>query len=387
MTFYPLNFSTWNKKENDALRKVIKSNYFTMGSKVKEFEKKFASYLGRKYAVMTNSGSSANLLSIASFFFKKKKLKRHDEVIVPAIGWSTTYSPLQQYGLKIKIIDVSLNDLNIDFELLKKAITKKTKMVVVVNILGVPCELEKIRKYCSKKNIILFEDNCESLGSEINGKKAGTFGDVSTHSFFYSHHISTMEGGMALTDNFETYCILKSIRAHGWARDLPKSKNNLDIDEKKRNLYKFLYPGYNVRPGELNAAVGIEQLKKIKKLEKIRIKNWKLFSKLFGNSRLFHIQKTKNKNSSFAFTLILKKSNIKLKKKIFKLLKINKIEYRMITGGCITKHPYINHFDYEIFRSLPVANKAHKDGFFVGNAGIDLSKQIRKLHSLLENTK
>ena len=120
-------------------------------------------------------------------------------------------------------------------------------MIVVVNILGVPCELDKIRKLC-KKNIILFEDNCESLGSEINKKKTGTFGDISTHSFFYSHHISTMEGGMALTDDFETYCILKSIRAHGWTRDLPKSKKNLEIDEKKRNLYNFLYPGYNVRP-------------------------------------------------------------------------------------------------------------------------------------------
>ena len=151
MTFYPLNFSTWDKKENLALKKVIKSNFFTMGSKVKEFEKKFANYLGRKYAVMTNSGSSANLISIASFFFKNKKLKYKDEVIVPAIGWSTTYSPLQQYGLKIKIVDVNLTDLNINFELLKKAITKKTKMIVVVNILGVPCELDKIRKLCKKK--------------------------------------------------------------------------------------------------------------------------------------------------------------------------------------------------------------------------------------------
>ena len=209
MTFYPLNFSTWDKKENEALKKVIKSNYFTMGPKVEEFERKFASYLGRKYAVMTNSGSSANLISIASFFLKSKKLKSNDEVIVPAIGWSTTYSPLQQYGLNIKIVDVYLNDLNINFELLKKAITKKTKMIVVVNILGVPCKLEKIRNLCKKKNIILFEDNCESLGSEINNKKTGTFGDISTHSFFYSHHISTMEGGMALTDDFEIYCILK----------------------------------------------------------------------------------------------------------------------------------------------------------------------------------
>ena len=386
MTFYPLNFSTWDKKENEALKKVIKSNYFTMGSKVEEFEKKFASYLGRKYAVMTNSGSSANLISIASFFLKSK-LKCNDEVIVPAIGWSTTYSPLQQYGLKIKIVDVYLDDLNINFELLKSAVTNKTKMIVVVNILGVPCKLEKIRKLCKKKNIILFEDNCESLGSEINNKKTGTFGDISTHSFFYSHHISTMEGGMALTDDFEIYCILKSIRAHGWARDLPKSKKNLQIDKKKRNLYKFLYPGYNVRPGELNAAVGIEQLKKLKNLEKIRIKNLKLFSKLFKNSKIFYIQNTDCKNSSFAFTLILKRSNIKMKNKIFKILKMNKIEYRMITGGCITKHPYINHFDYEIFKSLTVANKAHKDGFFVGNAGIDLSKQIKKLHNLLENTK
>ncbi len=387
MTFYPLNFSTWDKKENGALKKVIKSNYFTMGSKVEEFERKFASYLGRKYAVMTNSGSSANLISIASFFLKSKKLKRNDEVIVPAIGWSTTYSPLQQYGLNIKIVDVYLNDLNINFELLKKAITKKTKMIVVVNILGVPCKLEKIRNLCKKKNIILFEDNCESLGSEINNKKTGTFGDISTHSFFYSHHISTMEGGMALTDDFEIYCILKSIRAHGWARDLPKSKKNLQIDEKKKNLYKFLYPGYNVRPGELNAAVGIEQLKKLKNLEKIRIKNWKLFSRLFKNSKIFIIQNTNHKNSSFAFTLILKKSSIKMKKKIFKILKKNKIEYRMITGGCITEHPYINHFKYEIFKSLPVANKAHRDGFFVGNAGIDLSIQIKKLHNLLENIK
>ena len=134
-----------------STKKSTKSTIYN-GSKSK-FERKFASYLGRKYAVMTNSGSSANLISIA--FLKSKKLKSNDEVIVPAIGWSTTYSPLQQYGLNIKIVDVYLNDLNINFELLKKAITKKTKMIVVVNILGVPCKLEKIRNLCKKKYYII----------------------------------------------------------------------------------------------------------------------------------------------------------------------------------------------------------------------------------------
>lgn len=386
MIHHPLNFSTWDKFENQALKKVIKSNFFTMGKKVESFERKFSEYLNRKYAVMVNSGSSANLVSVASFFFKKKnKLEYGDEVIVPAIGWSTTYSPLQQYGLKIKIVDVNLKDLNINFELLKKAVTSKTKMIVVVNILGVPCELDKIKKFCKTKNIYLFEDNCESLGSEIKKKKTGTFGDIATHSFFYSHHISTMEGGMVVTDDFETYSIIKSLRAHGWARDLPKSKKNLSIDPKKKNLYRFLLPGYNLRPGELHAAVGLEQIKKLKKLQNIRVKNWKLFSKLFKNNKTFHIQETKHLNSSFAFTLILKKSNKKLKKKIFKILSINNIEYRMITGGCITKHPYIKHFKYSIFKKLTIANKAHKDGFFVGNAGVDLSKQIYKLFKLIGN--
>ena len=189
MIHHPLNFSTWDKFENQALKKVIKSNFFTMGKKVESFERKFSEYLNRKYAVMVNSGSSANLVSVASFFFKKKnKLEYGDEVIVPAIGWSTTYSPLQQYGLKIKIVDVNLKDLNINFELLKKAVTSKTKLIVVVNILGVPCELDKIKKFCKTKNIYLFEDNCESLGSEIKKKKLELL-EISRHTVSSIHII------------------------------------------------------------------------------------------------------------------------------------------------------------------------------------------------------
>ena len=172
MIKYPLIHSTWNKNEFIAINKVVKTGMFTMGKNVSEFEKKFAKYQGKKYGVMVNSGSSANLVSIASLFYKKKNpLKRGDEVIVPAVSWSTTYAPLQQLGLKIKLVDIELDTFNVDFEKLKKAVSKKTKLIVAVSLLGIPAELQKMKKLCKEKNILFFEDNCESLGAEINKKK------------------------------------------------------------------------------------------------------------------------------------------------------------------------------------------------------------------------
>ncbi len=244
---------------------------------------------------MVNSGSSANLLGLSSLFFKKKNpLKRGDEVIVTAVSWSTTYAPLQQLGLKLKLVDIELDTFNIDINLLKKAITKKTKLIVVVNLLGVPCDLRVIRDICQKKNIYLFEDNCESMGALVANKMAGSFGKVSSHSFFFSHHMCTMEGGMISTDDFELYCILKSLRAHGWSRDLPK--NNPLFKPKKNDFYeeyKFILPGYNVRPGELHGSIGNIQLKKVKNFIKIRRKNLSFFNKLFENNKKIIIPKHK----------------------------------------------------------------------------------------------
>ena len=182
---YKLSYSTWGNEENIALKRIIKKGNFTMGENVKLFEKRFASYLGRKYAVMTNSGSSANLIGVASLFFKKNNpLKRGDEVLVPAISWSTTYAPLQQYGLKLKFIDVNINSLNVDIKQITKAISKKTKLITSVSILGCPADLIEINKICKKNALYHFEDNCESLGAKINNIKTGTFGDFSCFSFF-----------------------------------------------------------------------------------------------------------------------------------------------------------------------------------------------------------
>ena len=199
---YSLAESSWGEEEINAMRRVIEADRFTMGEKVKQFETAYAKKFGVKYAVMTNSGSSANLVGLASFFFKQENpLKPGDEVIVPSISWATTYYPLQQYGLKLKFLDVELDTLNIDISKLEEALTPKTKMIIAVSILGNPCSLDVIRKFCDDNGLYLFEDNCESMGAELNGKLCGTFGDIGTFSTFFSHHISTIEGGIILTEN------------------------------------------------------------------------------------------------------------------------------------------------------------------------------------------
>ena len=220
---YSLATSTWDEKELKAIQSVIDKDMYTMGANVKKFEENFSRYLDSKYCVMTSSGSTANLLAIAALFYTKNpKLKRGDEVIVPAVSWSTTYFPLQQYGLKLKFVDIDLHTLNYDINALGEAISSSTKMIMIVNLLGNPNDFDKINDIIRDKDIFLIEDNCESMGATFNGKQAGTFGIMGTFSTFFSHHMATMEGGFITTNNEELYHILLSIRAHGWTRNLPK---------------------------------------------------------------------------------------------------------------------------------------------------------------------
>ena len=217
---YTLSNDTWDKDELAAIQRVVDSNYFTMGPVVAEYEQLFAEKFGAKYAVMSNSGSSANLLAIAALVLSKR-LKKGDEILVTAVSWSTTYSPLAQYGLKIRFVDIDRETLNVNPELLESAITPNTKAILAVNLLGNPNDFNQISEICQKYSLLLIEDNCESMGAEYNGKKTGTFGVLGSFSSFYSHHISTMEGGITVTDDEELYHYMLSIRAHGWTRNLP----------------------------------------------------------------------------------------------------------------------------------------------------------------------
>ena len=385
MQGYSLASSTWDEKELNAINEVIKSDIFTMGKKVAEFEKDFAKFVGSKYAVMTSSGSTANLIATAALFYtKNNKLKRGDEVIVPAVSWSTTYYPLHQYGLKLKFVDVDLHTLNYDLEALKSAISDKTKMIMCVNLLGNPNDFDAIKAMIRDKNIILLEDNCESMGAEYKGKQAGTFGIMWTFSTFYSHHMATMEGGFVVTDDEELYHILLCLRAHGWTRNLPK--DNLvapKSDDWFSESFRFVLPGYNVRPVEMSGAIGIEQLKKLPNFLKHRRENAKLFQKYFANHPDFIVQQEIGSSSWFGFSLIIK-PNSKLKRSdIIKLLEANNIEYRPIATGDFTQNEVIKYFDYEIFGELTNAKYLQKNGFFVGNHQIDISNQINLLNSVI----
>ncbi|MCR5026161.1 MAG: aminotransferase class V-fold PLP-dependent enzyme, partial [Methanobrevibacter sp.] len=189
MIGYPLSADTWDEKEYEAINRVIKSNRFTIGPEVEKFEEEFSKFFGSKYAVMVNSGSSANLIAISSLVLSDKyDLKAGDEVIVPAVSWATTYTALHQCGLKLRFIDVDINTFNLNLDELENAITENTKAVFAVNLLGNPNDFDRLISICEDNDLILVEDNCESMGATYNGQYAGTFGVCGTFSTFYSHH-------------------------------------------------------------------------------------------------------------------------------------------------------------------------------------------------------
>ncbi|ENU2828290.1 DegT/DnrJ/EryC1/StrS family aminotransferase [Campylobacter coli] len=382
---YLLASSTWDEKELQAIQDVIKSDMFTMGKKVAEFEKDFAKFVGSKYAVMTSSGSTANLIATAALFYTKNpKLKRGDEVIVPAVSWSTTYYPLYQYGLKLKFVDIDLETLNYDLDALSSAISDKTKMIMVVNLLGNPNDFDAINDLIKGKDIILLEDNCESMGAEYKGKQAGTFGIMGTFSTFFSHHMATMEGGFVVTDDEELYHILLCLRAHGWTRNLPKENLVANkSDDWFSESFRFVLPGYNVRPVEMSGAIGIEQLKKLPIFLKYRRENAKLFCECFKNHPDFIMQKEIGSSSWFGFSLVIRPNSKLQRKDIIKKLEENEIEYRPIVAGNFTKNDVMKYFNYEIHGNLKNAQIIHKNGFFVGNHQVDINQEIDLLKNVL----
>lgn len=386
MIKYPLASSTWDEKEIEAINSVIAKDMYTMGEGVKQFEDDFSKFFGSKYSVMVNSGSSANLIAVAALFYTKEpKLKRGDEVIVPAVSWSTTFYPLYQYGLKLKFIDVDLHSLNFDLEQLKAAISDKTKMILAVNLLGNPNDFDAIKEIIGNRDILLMEDNCESMGATYNGKFTGTFGIMGTFSTFYSHHMATMEGGVVCTDDEELYHILLCLRAHGWTRHLPKeNKISNKSDNWFEESFRFLLPGYNVRPVEMSGVIGIEQLKKLPAFLEQRRKNAELFVSLFNDNPTFYIQEEIGNSSWFGFSLIIKPNANVDRLAIVKKLEENGIDCRPIVTGDFTKNEVLKYFDYEIFGKVKNANYLDTKGLFVGNHQIDLTKEIKHLYNVLK---
>ena len=384
---YPLATATWDQAEYDALQRVITSGMFTMGPKVFEFERQFASYLGAKHCVMVNSGSSANLLMVAALFYSKNPdlaLKPGDEVIVPAVSWSTTYYPLHQYGLKIKFVDIDLQTLNYDLEALEKAVTDNTRLIMAVNLLGNPNDFDRIKTIIGVRKITLIEDNCESLGAEFQGKKAGTFGVMGSYSTFFSHHISTMEGGLISTDDDELHHILLSLRAHGWTRNLPKVNHVCSdkSDDPFKESFRFVLPGYNLRPLEMSGALGIEQIKKLPMLVSERRKNGALLQAAMSDHPSLIIQREIGHSSWFGFSLVTRPGSLMTRDDLLSKLNAIGFECRPIVAGNFARNEVMTYFDADIFGDLANADHIDRQGLFVGNHHYPISDAISAMKNI-----
>lgn len=385
--FWPLSVSTWGDEERAAAHRIIDSDQHTYHTEVKAFEAELAAAHGRKYAVMTNSGSSANLIAVGAMQILQNSVKRVDdrEIIVPAIAWSTTYAPLQQHGYRMVVVDVDPSTLNADNHEIAAALRRKTVGMIGVSILGNPADLTWMRGFCDAHDLFFIEDNCESMGASIDGKICGSFGDISTLSFFYSHHLNTVEGGAVLTDNEFAYELLVCLRAHGWARDLPA--DSILAGDNPEKGYRFLVPGYNVRPMELSAAVGSIQLRKQDELSYMRKQNATYFRHRYDISapRRFEIQRSIHGAipNPFGFTMVFQTPL--MRDCIGLALDRVGIEHRLITGGSFALHEAERFYEYRFARgAAPNADRAHRCGLFVGNHGFDLKPQIDLLFHTID---
>lgn len=328
---------TISKKELNDLSEWIKEEHrLTKGPLCKQFEEEFAQWQGSKYAVFVNSGSSANLL-MAWALCESGRLKSKS-IIAPAVSWCTTVTPFLQLGYDVSLCDCSNDDLGLDVEQFERLCKEKQPAVaIVVHVLGHPNKMKEIQEICKKYDVILIEDSCEALGSIYKGKKCGSIGLAGSFSFYYGHHISTIEGGMVVTDDNELYNLMLSVRSHGWARDVEnvyhdKWANEYNIDD-IRDLYTFYYSGFNLRSTDLNAYIGLNQIKKINEYAKIRNRNYNLYKEHLKD---YWCQTSENDFlSHFSYGVIVEN-----RLEVYKHLINNGIEIRPLICGNIGLHPF-----------------------------------------------
>jgi CDP-6-deoxy-D-xylo-4-hexulose-3-dehydrase len=383
---FPLAMDNWDDRETQAIARTIKSNRLTMGQNVKTFEREVAAKFGSRFAVMVNSGSSANLLMLTAL-----KISRvlgsgpRKNIIVPALSWSTTFTPAYFLDFELRFVDIDEGHFGISDELISSAIDENTIAILAVNILGSACNLNKLSELADKNRIWLLEDNCESLGASISGRHTGSVGKMATHSSFYSHHLNTMEGGWITTDDEDLYDILRSLRAHGWTRELPatsKLRTSNQVDDFEA-LFEFVLPGLNFRPLEIEASIGLVQLEKFDDMLSIRRSNATHFIDLFKSLEGVRIQTPIGESSWFAFALVFE--NRDLRNRVATLLQRNGVECRPIITGNFTRQEALNHLHYKIYSTLPVADTLHDCGLYVGNHPVELKHELTFTYNLISN--
>ena len=382
---YPLLSDAFNKKDIQCGINVIKSKFITMSKVTRRFEKKFAKKVGSKFALMTNSGSSANLLAVSAIVnpMFKKQLKEGDEVLIPSVCWSTSLWPIIQNNLKPVFVDVEMNTFNISIDHLIKKITKKTTAIMCVHILGTSANMNKIKKIAKLHKLLIIEDTCESLGAKFNNKCLGTFGEFGTYSFFISHQITSGEGGMIVCNDKLNYNIVKSLRSHGWSRDIVIDKKIKKKFKKIDDRFLFINSGYNLRPTDIQAAIAENQLKRLSKFMKVRkhnreliIKKIKLNKKWSNQFNFVNVSK-KIEPSWFGLPIIVNNKFKNKKKKFLDFLTKKGIENRPILSGNFLNQPSIELYKLKTKKdNFKNAQNVEDLGFFIGLHTTKLSNKL-----------
>lgn len=369
---------------------ILSNRRLTNGEKVKEFEKIWSNWLGVKHSTMINSGSSGNFISIAIV----KELLGIGEIIVPPLGWVSDVSSITQLGMVPVFVDISLDNLSITAENIKSAITPKTKAIVLVHCLGFNGINEEIIKIARENNILLIEDCCEAHGACFSGQKVGTFGDMSVFSFYFGHHITTIEGGIISTNNPKIYELSKLFRSHGMTREVSEKTQKTYIKENPNlnPLFTFAVAGFNMRSTELNAVLGIEQMKRIDNNIEKRKHNLKIWLDNLDGLK-FKTKFEDNGNSSFALPLIMQPhytDRLHINDDfsgVCDVLDINGVEYRlgMSGGGNQALQPYLKKCEYKIIDKLENCNYVHNNSLYIGNHTDLTDEQIINLTKRLND--
>ena len=371
-TRIPLITPPYNADEVIEAHDSLLSTRVTMGEKVKKFERLFADYIGVKHAVMVNSGSSANLLALSILTNPgiKNPIRPGDEVITPAVTWSTTVFPIINCGAVPVLADINLNDFSISLEGIKKAITPKTKAIMPVHLLGNPCQMDGLMNIAKEHNLYVIEDSCEAHGAEFQGKKVGSFGDMGTFSFFFSHHISTIEGGMVVTNNNQFAELARGLRVFGWIRDL-KDKDKI---AKKYNgidpRFLFINIGYNFRPMEIQGGFGIHQITKLEEFINVRRVNaefWQKRLKKYAAYFTVHEQKPGTRHVWFACAIVVNPKAGFTRQELLTFLEKKGVETRPIMAGNIADQPAMKQAHYRKCGTLPNSRFVNDNAFFFGN--------------------
>ena len=375
---------TINNADIDHLIKWLKTYpRLTKGPLTLELEKKWSNWLGVNNSIFCNSGSSANLLMLWALV-EANKINKNAKVVVPSAAWATDLSPVIQLGMTPILCDINLKNLSVDLNHLE-TIFKETKpeVLLLVSVLGLVPDMQKINELCNKYNVILLEDTCESMGSKWENKKLGTFGLMSSFSTYFGHHISTIEGGFVSTNDKELYEILKSIRSHGWDRDSsPEYSKQLRNQWETSNfdaLYTFYHSGFNLRSTDLQAFIGLGQIDKLDDICKKRNKNFKIYQQELSSIRPYINECSQNFISNFAYPVISENRD-----SIVAVLQKENIEVRpMICGSMGTQPFYIKEYGK---KELPNASIIDKWGFYIPNHPGLSKEDIIKISNIIKET-